>query len=365
MAAESGSASPLLPPTEPVARVATRTSLSLDDVVVDPDLQVRAELDEDLVQQYVDALEAGARFPPIVVFEHSGANCVADGFHRVAAYRRAGRAGIEADVYPGDRQHALWFALGANRAHGQRLGRDDKRRAIELAYREWPDLSQRAIVGHVGCTQPYVAKIRAQLITGYQLPDSVVGIDGRRRPATRPAPSSAAAAVADAGGTELASSSPAPSADPVSSSPSGSDRSSSSAVSGSDRFSPPLVAAPAACLQASSAIKSSRLPDGDSPRSAPPSDRDVDSVSSDVSSDRPVSSRVTAEQSARERSNRIVSVVVYDAKNLILQADLVDFSLLDPAEVAGWIAGLEEARSNLARWIRRLRQEVPDAPGPA
>ena len=69
---------------------------------------------------------------------------------------------------------------------------------------------------------------------------------------------------------------------------------------------------------------------------------------------------VTARQSARDRSNRIVSVVADDAKNLTAQEDLIDFTALDRAQVPKWIEELEEGRSLLGRFIRRLRKEVED-----
>ena len=88
-------------------------------------------------------------------------------------------------MYHGTREDALWFALGANRAHGQRLTGADKRHAIELAYRAWPDLSQRRIAAHVGCTHQYVGLVRSQLASTCHLPARVVGVDGRRRAATQ------------------------------------------------------------------------------------------------------------------------------------------------------------------------------------
>ena len=52
----------------------------------------------------------------------------------------------------------------------------------------------------------------------------------------------------------------------------------------------------------------------------------------------------TAKQSARDRSNRIVSVVADNAKNLTAQEDLIDFAALDREQLPQWIENLEEAR---------------------
>ena len=45
-------------------------------------------------------------------------------------------------ILTGTREDALWCALGANRAHGQRLTSADKKHAIELALEAWPEQSQ-------------------------------------------------------------------------------------------------------------------------------------------------------------------------------------------------------------------------------
>ena len=168
----TSASSPRLPPDSadggPVREV-----LSLDRLVTDAGTQVRSAIDDDVVDEYVQALAAGAQFPPVVVFRADGAEMLADGYHRVFAYRKAGRFEVPADVYHGTREDALWFALGANRAHGQRLTGADKRHAIELAYRAWPDLSQvRIAPTQVGCTQQYVSrpfKVRGQLTRGLRV----------------------------------------------------------------------------------------------------------------------------------------------------------------------------------------------------
>ena len=158
---------PRLPLDSP-SRVPVREMVSLDRLVTDAGTQVRSAVDDALVDEYVELLAADVRFPPVVVFR-SDRDLLADGFHRVRAYQTAGRVEIEADVYPGVLEDALWFALGANRAHGQRLARDDKRRAVELAYRAWPDISQVRIAAQVGCCQSYVSRIRSQLSTSHML----------------------------------------------------------------------------------------------------------------------------------------------------------------------------------------------------
>ena len=57
---------------------------------------------------------------------------IGDGFHRVAAYVRAGRFEIPAKVITGDAGAALLHAAGADRQHGLRRTADDKRRAVRM-----------------------------------------------------------------------------------------------------------------------------------------------------------------------------------------------------------------------------------------
>ena len=336
----TSASSPRLPPDSAVGGP-FREVLSLDRLVTDAGTQVRSAIDDDVVDEYVQVLAAGAQFPPVVVFRADGAEMLADGYHRVFAYRKAGRFEVPADVYHGTREDALWFALGANRAHGQRLSGTDKRRAIELAYRAWPDLSQVRIAGHVGCTHQYVSRVRGQLATSCKLPDRVVGVDGRRRAATRPASSSR---TEPARSSDAATDSPAP-------------------VAGDGGSRLDVDSLPSAARPVASAVgEPSLAPSSELPVSQPPVpdvDRSEPSSSSDSSPARP-GNRANAIQSVRDRSNRIVSVVAYDAKNLTAQEDLIEFAALDHAQVPDWIADLEEARRGLGRFIRRLRQEIAD-----
>ena len=68
-------------------------------------------------------------------------------------------------------------------------------------------------------------------------------------------------------------------------------------------------------------------------------------------------------QRAQTRSNRIVSVVASAALRLTAQQDLIDFRALDREQLPEWIRELEDARRKLGGFIRRLKEEVPDANG--
>ena len=273
--------------------------LPIGEIITDAGTQVRAEINEAIVEEYAEHLTAGGTLPPITAYRNEGSTYLADGFHRVRAHERAGRTEIEAEIRTGTREEALWCALGANRAHGQRLTSADKKHAIELALEAWPDRSQRRIAGQIGCSQQYVGKVRAEVTTSCHLPERTVGTDGKSYPAGGNTPAAASREQDDEpeNGTE-AGETPAP-----------------------------------------VEVDETKEETGKTERKGSPSQR------------------------AQNRSNKIVSVVTRDALNLTAQEDLIDFHAIDHEKLPEWIGELEEARRRLGRLIRRLKQEVGDENG--
>ena len=335
-----GSAVPGPAPDPSVAprRGPVRETIPIDSLICDAGTHVRAATDDDVIEDYAERLAEGVEFPPVVVFRHGSDDYLADGFHRVSASRRAGRTEIEAEVHDGTREDALWFALGANRAHGQRLTRKDKTHAVRLALQAWPQLSYARIAAHVGCSRQHVGQVRAQGASTFPLPDRpdrVVGVDGNlHRAYTPPASSDHSEASADPAVSVVARQAPA---DPV-------------PARGNDDSPAPL--APSAADSSDSSSPSS----ADAIEAGPV----APSSTSEPETEPHVSSRARPSRRAQDRSNRIVSAVTSDAQNLTAQEDLIDFGALDRAELPGWIAGLEQARRALNRFIRRLKKEVGD-----
>jgi len=160
--------------------------LELSKINHSADTQVRVEIDEETVATYAEAMQDGAKFPPIIVFCDGTEYFVGDGFHRIMAAARNKFMDIEADVRKGTRQDALWFALGANKTNGKRLERGDVKKAVEVALREWPNKSQQEIAEQVGCSQFLVNRVQNELISQNKLtlPATRTGKDGKDRPTT-------------------------------------------------------------------------------------------------------------------------------------------------------------------------------------
>jgi hypothetical protein len=132
------------------------------------DTQVRyRSTDSDVVEDYCEKLQEGVVFPPVDVFYDGTYYWLADGWHRWDAAVAAGLKTIEAIVHHGGKRDAILFAVGANRAHGLHRTSEDKRKAVDLLLKdeEWVTWSDSVIAEKCGVSQPFVSKLRNELIT--------------------------------------------------------------------------------------------------------------------------------------------------------------------------------------------------------
>ena len=145
--------------TRPIPVAAVRT---------DGGTQVRVGLCQETVDEYADAMRAGAAFPPILVYHDGTEFWLSDGFHRLMAVVATGQTEILADVRPGARRDAIREGICANSLHGLRLSRADKRHAVEmvLADPDWRRRSDRSIAEVLlrrAVSHTHVAHVRREL----------------------------------------------------------------------------------------------------------------------------------------------------------------------------------------------------------
>lgn len=178
----------------------TPEEIRVVDIRLDGGTQSRAALDSAWVDELAAVVKDGERaLDPVVVFHDGSDYWLADGFHRVAACARAGRAIIRAEVRQGTRRDAVLFACGANATHGLRRTNADKRRAVETLLRdeEWSGWSNQEIARRCGVSPSTVATVRSELtqkVGESTTPQSRKGADGRtintanigRKPAEAP-----------------------------------------------------------------------------------------------------------------------------------------------------------------------------------
>lgn len=159
-----------------------RIDLPLDDLVLEPNLNLRDQLDEETVQRYAESWD---RLPPVTVFQDDDRWLLADGFHRHGAAVRLGKRTIPSEVRPGGYREAMDYAACANMRHGLALTRAERRRAVEIKLRLHPDWSDRRIADAMAVSPQTVARVRKSLLESHQIPegDTRIGADGKAYPA--------------------------------------------------------------------------------------------------------------------------------------------------------------------------------------
>jgi len=161
-------------------------TINAKSIIIDEGTQSRVAICEDTVSDYAAAMEAGAEFPPVTVM-YDGVNYyLADGYHRLHASNRIGRASIQADVQRGTLRDAIWWSYGANQTHGLRRTHADKRQIVLnlLNDFEWQDLPDREIARHCGFSHPFIGRIRAEMSGNVSTPRVVVS----KKPQPKAAP---------------------------------------------------------------------------------------------------------------------------------------------------------------------------------
>ena len=144
-------------------------------------IQTRAATDAATIDEYAEAAQRGAKFPPVSVVSDAtrGTLWLADGFHRVAAARKIGKSRIRADVAEGTYADALRLALCANATHGLRRSNADKRHALEMAWENRETLfggdpSQNMLAEMCGISRKTVERFMAEKVATLSQPGTPV-----------------------------------------------------------------------------------------------------------------------------------------------------------------------------------------------
>ena len=146
--------------------------ISIDSIRTDGGTQPRAVIDFDAVDDYMEAMMEGVKFPPVTVFYDGSDYWLADGFHRVTAAQQADLKEIAADVHQGTREDAQWYSFSANKSNGLRRTNDDKQRAVKAALQHpnGAGKSNSQIARHVGVDEGTVRNWREKLNPSSEIP---------------------------------------------------------------------------------------------------------------------------------------------------------------------------------------------------
>ena len=142
--------------------------IELSKIRIDGGTQTREKLNQATVKEYIEAINAGATFPPVTLFFDGSAYWLADGFHRYFAAKKAGKKQIHEDITPGTQRDAVLHSLGANTAHGLPRSNKDKQRAVETLLNdpEWSNWSNREIAEKCVVSHSYVNTLREKIKSG-------------------------------------------------------------------------------------------------------------------------------------------------------------------------------------------------------
>ncbi len=143
----------------------TITMIKISDLILSEEVQSRVSLDENVINEYAEAMKNGDEFPPIDVYKDGDDNYVADGFHRVKGAIKAGLTEFKAKIKEGTIRDAILHSVSANSTHGLRRTNLDKRNAVEklLVDPEWQLWSDNQIAKQCAVDHKTVAKIRNDL----------------------------------------------------------------------------------------------------------------------------------------------------------------------------------------------------------
>lgn len=159
----------------------------LSNIELDSSIQCRAKIDSETVNDYAERMGEGDKFPPVDLYGTEEKAWIGDGWHRVMAAKQLGLVDIAATLHAGGRIEALKSALAANALQGQRRTNADKRRCVEIALREFPKMSSRAIGEMCVVAHSFVERQRTgELVPESSSPATRTGLDGKQHAAKKP-----------------------------------------------------------------------------------------------------------------------------------------------------------------------------------
>lgn len=163
-------------------------NFKIENIELDTSIQCRATINMETVNDYAERMTEGDEFPPVELYGTKDRAWIGDGWHRVMAAKNIDYKDIPANLHAGGRVDALKAALGANTSNGLRRSNPDKRRCVEIALKEWPNLTNRQIAQMCGVRDPMVAVYRPETSCNNIATEKRTGADGKQYKATHTKP---------------------------------------------------------------------------------------------------------------------------------------------------------------------------------
>jgi ParB-like chromosome segregation protein Spo0J len=141
-------------------------TLKISQIKTNGGTQSRKKINNKKVIDYAELMKEGVVFKPVVVFFDGKTYWLADGFHRVSAYKSNGVLEIEVEVKEGSQRDAFIYAIGANNdGRGLSMTPQENRDNIIILIqdKEWGKWSDEHIAKIVGVSRVTVYRIRKKL----------------------------------------------------------------------------------------------------------------------------------------------------------------------------------------------------------
>jgi len=136
--------------------------ININTLNISSGTQSRVKLDEEVIADYAEKMQAGVKFPPVKVYTDGINNYLADGFHRYFAVKKIGKTSIDAVVVSGTLRDAILYSVSVNDDHGLRRTNEDKRNSVMKLIDdfEWGAWSDSEIARACKVSQPFVSSLR-------------------------------------------------------------------------------------------------------------------------------------------------------------------------------------------------------------
>ena len=145
-------------------------TIPIKDIIKDPDIYPRRVESPKTIEAYAEALQAGARFPPILVQriktnDGKEYTIFLDGVHRARAYEQVGKKEIEAEYWKKEiLNKEEWLtqlqleSARRNSTHGDRLSYKDKELQARKICERNPNITEQEIADALGVSVATVSK---------------------------------------------------------------------------------------------------------------------------------------------------------------------------------------------------------------
>ena len=153
-------------------------TVKLDEIVIDRSVNPREQINEEHVEDLVNAIKRDEQLPLPVCYDVAGKLKLAEGFHRYTAYQRLRKLRIDVTVIAGTDDDWALAALCSNQGHGLKRSNAEKRLAVEGMLKRFPDWSSRRIADAAGVGDDLVNKTRHQ-VSFNDTCDERKGADGK------------------------------------------------------------------------------------------------------------------------------------------------------------------------------------------